>query len=83
MSRIQLREFLFHVDPIKHIVGSGDKRAFHIFISKGNVLGLLGPVEAPEGNATVNDAHFGNSADAPTRRRPSWIKHLISALSAR
>lgn len=83
MSRLQLRESLFHVDPIKHIVGSGDKRAFHIFISKGNVLGLLGPVEAPEGNATVNDAHFGNSADAPARRRPSWIKHLISALAAR
>ena len=83
MNRIQLRESLFHVDPIKHIVGAGDKRAFHIVIAKGDVLGLLGPVEAPEGNAAVNDAHFGNSADAPARRRPSWIKRLISALSAR
>lgn len=81
MNRIQLRESLFHVDPIKHIVGSGDKRAFHIFIAKGNVLGLLGPVAVPKGNAPGNDASFGNSAGASARRRLSWIKRLISTLT--
>ena len=81
MNRIQLRESLFHVDPIRHIVGSGDKMAFHIVIAKGNMLGLMGPVEVPEGNAG-NDANFGNSAGALAGRRLSWIKRLISALTA-
>lgn len=82
MDRIQLRESFFHVDPIKHIVGSGDRMAYHIVISKGNVLGLLGSVEVPEATAADNDADFGVSAGGPTRRGPSWIKRLISALTA-
>lgn len=82
MNRIQLRESMFHVDPIKHIVGSGDKRAFHIYIAKGNMLGLLGSVGVPEGSAAGNDANFGDSTDAPDRRRHSLIKRLFSALTA-
>jgi hypothetical protein len=82
MDRIQLRESFFHVDPIKHIVGSGDKRAYHIVITKGDILGLLGPVEVPVADATGNDADFGTSEDAPAWRRQSWIKRLLSALTA-
>ena len=81
MDRIQLRESLFHVDPIQHIVGSGDKMAFHIVIAKGNILGLLGPVEVPEATAAGNDANFGISAHAPLRHGQSWIKRLLSALT--
>jgi hypothetical protein len=81
MDRIQLRESLFHVDPIKHIVGSGDKMAFHIVITKGNILGLMGPVEAPEATAAGNDASFGFSMDSPARRGQSWLKRLLSALA--
>jgi hypothetical protein len=82
MNKVFLRESLFHVDPIKHIVGSGNRTAFRIVITKGNILGLLGPVRVPEANATGNDANFRTSECAPARRRPSWIKRLLTALIA-
>ena len=55
--------------------------AFHIVIAKGNMLGLLGPVEVPEATAAGNDACFGISPDSPARRGQSWLKRLLSALA--
>ena len=81
MNKIQLREALFSMDPIRNIVGFGDKLAFHIVVTKGEILGALGPVKAPAASMAGNDPDFESSAGVPDGRR-TWIRRLLSALRA-
>jgi hypothetical protein len=81
MNRIQLREALFRMEPIRNIVGFGDRLAFHIIVNKGDVLGALGPVEVPAEGMTGNDPDFESSAGVSDGRR-TWLRRLLSALRA-
>ena len=81
MNKIQLREALFRMDPIKNIVGFGNKLAFHIVVTKGDILGALGPVRGPAAGAADNDPDFESSAGVPGGRR-TWIRRLLFALRA-
>lgn len=81
MNKIQLREALFRMDPIRNIVGFSDKPAFHIVITRGRLFGVAGPVDTPEAGMTANDSDFETTASDPAGRR-SWFRRLLSALKA-
>jgi hypothetical protein len=69
------------MEPIRNIVGFGDKLAFHIVVTKGDVLGALGPVRLPAAGMAVNDPDIESSAGVPGGNR-TWIRRLLSALRA-
>jgi len=81
MNKTRLRQTYFRVDPIKNIVGVGEKLAYHISITRGDTLGVLGPVTVPDHVPVLNDAVFPDCADSGAgRRRLSWLWRLFGAL---
>lgn len=80
MNNTRLRQTYFRVDPIRNIVGVGEKIAYHISITRGDTLGVLGPVAVPARAPAVNDAVFLDCPDiAAPRGRFSWLRRVFAA----
>ena len=77
MNKTRLRQTYFRVDPIRSIVGVGEKIAYHISVTRGDTLGVLGPVAVPAHAPALNDAVFPDSAAG--RRRFSWLRRVFGA----
>ena len=58
MTLCQIQQTIFHVEPLKNIVGVGDITAYQIVIQTGPALGLLGTVNVPAYAEICNDPAF-------------------------
>lgn len=77
MTEIRLRHAYFRVEPIKNIVGQGDKVAYYIVVTRGDTVGRFGAVPAAAGTSIINDARF----DAADRRGRTWLGRLFARRS--
>lgn len=78
MNKTRLRQTYFRVNPIKNIVGVSEKLAYHISVTRGDTLGVLGPVAVPAHAPVLNDAVFLDCPDSVAgRRRFSWLWRLF------
>ena len=80
MQDIQLLEAFFRVDPIKNIVGQGDRLAFHIVVTKGELVGTCGPLAGAVPIDACNEALFESATGAEKGRRKNWLQRLLIAL---
>ena len=80
MQEIRLREAFFSVVPIKNIVGQGDRLAFHIVVTVGELVGTCGPVADAVPNHAGNEATYESAPGAEEGRRKNWLQRLLIAL---
>lgn len=78
----QLHQTVFHVEPMKNIVGVGGTAAYQIEVRKGPALGTVGQVSVPAHAEICNDPMFSvRSADASgAGRARSWLRRALATL---
>lgn len=82
MQEIRLRDAFFRVDPIKNIVGQGDRMAFHIVVTRGELVGTCGPVAEPDPIHAGNEALYECEPGAPAGRVGTWLHRLLTVLKS-
>ena len=82
MNEIRLRHAYFRVDPIKNIVGQGDKLAYYIVVTRGDTVGRLQTVPVAANLSIANDSYFEATDRSGNRRGRSWLGRLFAARKA-
>jgi hypothetical protein len=82
MTLRQIQQTIFHVEPLKNIVGVGDITAYQIVIQTGPALGLLGTVNVPAHAEICNDPAFADDPDRPaaSSRLGTWFRRTLATL---
>jgi len=70
MNLQQLQQTVFHVEPLKNIVGVGDTAAYQIILSPGLTLGTFGVVSVPAHAVICNDPVFSRNSASVTGTGP-------------
>lgn len=79
MTEIRLRHACFRVDPVKNIVGQGDKLAYYIVVTRGETAGITGAVSVAADTFSTNDPRFEATARFDYRRGFSRLGRLFAA----
>lgn len=81
MIRSELRQTVFHIEPIKSIVGTGRSTAFQVWPEAGETIGSLGNVLEPSQFSAANDEALSATREAPVpnARETGWLRRLFSA----
>ena len=83
MNEIRLRHAFFRVEPIKNIVGQGDKLAYYIVVTKGDTVGRSGTVSVTADTFIANDPGFeAAGSQAGNRRGRFWLGRLFAGWKA-
>jgi len=79
----ELNQTVFHVEPLKNIVGVGNTSAYQIVICSRLALGTVGTVSIPAYAEICNDPNYNtNSADASGESRlGSWFRRRLATLT--
>jgi len=79
----ELTQTVFHVEPLKNVVGVGNTAAYQIVICSRRTLGTVGTVSVPAYAEICNDAHYTtNSADASgDSRLGTWFRRRLATLA--
>jgi hypothetical protein len=82
MTRHQLQQTRFQVEPLKNIVGIGEIVAYQIVITPGPALGMIGSVSVPAQAEVCNDSRFGKYSHAAsgTGQVASWFRRALATL---
>jgi hypothetical protein len=82
MNEIRLRHAFFRVEPIRNIVGQGDKLAYYIVVTKGATLARSSHAEVPVDTSAGNDSDYLSACgDADGGMRRSWLTRLLARLA--
>jgi len=78
----ELHQTVFHVEPMKNIVGVGGTAAYQIVVREGPALGTVGPVSVPAHAEICNDPMFtAPSANASgIGHTGSWLRRALATL---
>jgi hypothetical protein len=84
MTRHQLQQTVFRVEPLKNIVGVGDITAYQIVLNPGAALGTLGVISVPAYADIANDTEFDAQLPATSafKRLASWIRQPLATLKS-
>jgi len=87
MISSKLRQTTFHIEELRHIVGSGNATAYQIYTTPGKPLGRLGVIANQEQKREpANDRQFANQVAGqppnPINREgfSSWLRKTMAAL---
>ena len=81
MIRSELRQTVFHIEPIKSIVGTGRSTAFQVWPEAGETIGSLGNVLEPSRFSAANDEGFSAAPEVPepSASETGLLRRLFSA----
>jgi len=79
MNQIRLRHAYFRVDPIKNIVGQGDKLAYYIVVTRGDTVARLQTVPVAADTFVANDSCFEATDRSDNRGGRSWLRRLFAS----
>ena len=82
MIHQNLQHTVFHIEPIKNIVGVGGVTAFQICLIPGKTLGQIGAVIDPATQKASNEHLYGQDSNVlhKTRVNESLVRRLLSTL---
>jgi len=82
MIHQNLQHTVFHIEPLKNIVGVGSSTAYQICTTPGKSLGQLGAVVDPEIQKVSNDHLYTHDSSGihKTAVNVSWFRRLFSTL---
>lgn len=82
MNEIRLRHASFRFEPIKSIVGQGDRLAYYIVVTRGETVGNSGTVPVAADAFIANDPRFEATDHDGRRRGRSWLGRLLARLKS-
>ena len=82
MIHQNLQHTVFHIEPLKNIVGVGGPTAYQICTTPGKSLGQMGAVIDPEIQKASNDHLYTQDSSGmhKTGVSVSWFRRLLSTL---
>ncbi|NCF64162.1 MAG: hypothetical protein GWP58_15035 [Gammaproteobacteria bacterium] len=82
MIHQNLQHTVFHIEPLKNIVGVGSATAYQICLAPGKTLGQIGAVIDPAIQKASNDHLYaqGSNMLRKTEVNQSWFRRLVSTL---
>ena len=82
MIHQSLQHTVFHIEPIKNIVGVGGATAYQICLTPGKTLGKIGAVIDPAIQKASNEHLHAQVSNVlhKSRVNESWFRRLLSTL---